>query len=691
MGSIKQEVWEQHLYSYPQEEELLKPFLPGFDVTWGRRRKGYNTELSIYFLKPEPFMVETYGFSQEILLAYSPFKSLEARTIQATEKFLNEPPSQGRVEKLTYFLVSDDDNAVEWINSYTSVNQESRIIVTFTAKDIKDRRADAWFIRNTLNKQLYNRDLFDFRLPLEKDTYFFGREDIVASYHDAIKRSENRGLFGLRKTGKTSTLYKLERTVKTDDTAYFLYYDCKSPSIRKLRWFQLLRRVCEDLSTESGNKVEGSFDEVNAADTFMRLVSKLNKSAVLVFDEIEYISPIAQEDQHWQKDFVDFWQTFWACQSRHRKISTIIAGVNPHVVELDSVNNIQNPLFGIVSYQYLKGLGLDEMRRMVRTLGRRMGMQFEPAAFNYMHERYGGHPLLTRIACSLINSAIRLSNESRPVLLTRERLVREEDARDADLMFYCRHVVSELRHFYPDEYEMLEWLASGQINDFLEFASHPEYTKHLQEYGLLSYDASGLPKIPIPVIGRFVGLELARKENRKTIYRVIPAADREKWTKKRVGSILNDIRFLEKLISNTTPPLPTLFGPNSFPEADAFQNIKVCTNEDDFKSFINTCNRCFVESIEVYGKSISRPNYYWEDIKMNFPGLWFSLHRIKLYRHNYMHLKLTPKVNSELLEYLNRDLEGKNPSQVPELYFVLQQATLDGLLTGIQIEVNKLI
>jgi hypothetical protein len=691
MGVIKEEVWNQHLYSYPQEEELLKPFLQGFDVTWGRRKKSHNSELSIYLLKPEPFMAETYGFSQEILLAYSAYKNIEARSIQAAEKFLQEEPIKGRVEKLTYFLLSEDDNAVEWVNSYTSVNQESRIIVTFATKEIKDNKNDPWFIRNTLNKQLYNRDLFDFRLPLEKDTYFFGREDIVASYHDAIKRSENRGLFGLRKTGKTSTLYKIERTVKADDSAYFLYYDCKLPSIRKLRWFELLKKVSEDLSAASGIKIQGSFDEINVADTFIKLISQLSKPAVLVFDEIEYISPIAKVDTHWLKDFVDFWQTFWACQSRYRKVSTIIAGVNPHVVELDSIDEIQNPLFGIVSYQYLKGLGLDEMRRMVRTLGRRMGMQFEPAAFNYMHERYGGHPLLTRIACSLINSAIRINNENRPVMLTKGRLLKEEESRDSDLMFYCRHVVSELRQFYPDEYEMLEMLASGQITDFLEFSMHPEYTKHLQEYGLLAYDTSGAPKTSIPVIARYVGLELARKENRKTIYRVVPASEREKWAKKRINSILHDIRFLEQLVSKTTTPMPSLFGPNSFPEADAFHNIKVCANEEDFKSFINACNRCFVESIEVYGKSISKPNYFWDEIKNAYPGLLFALQRIKLYRHNYMHLRLNPKVNDEFLAYLDRDLEGKNPSQVPELYFVLQQATLDGLLTGIQVEVNKLI
>jgi hypothetical protein len=235
---------------------------------------------------------------------------------------------------------------------------------------------------------------------------------------------------------------------------------------------------------------------------------------------------------------------------------------------------------------------------------------------------------------------------------------------------------------------MLEFLASGRTSDFIEIASYPEYTKHLKSYGLLSYDKYHLPIISIPVIGRYIGLELAREEGRRTIYKIIEPAAREIWVRKRTATIIHDIRFLEKLIMKNG--LPSLFGPNSFPEADNFLIRSACQSEDDFNSFVNSCNRCFVESIENYGKSISRSNYFWQDIKNQYSGLFYALHRIKVYRNNHMHLKLNPDVNDQLLEYLKQDLEGRNPGQVSDLYFVLQQCILDGLLTGIQIEINKL-
>ncbi len=533
--------------------------------------------------------------------------------------------------------------------------------------------------------------MFDYRLPLQKDTYFFGRQDIVMEYYDAIKRGENRGIFGLRKTGKTSLIFKLERMFKLDGTLSLFYYDCKLPSIRRLRWSQLLEKICEDIRERFDIKIKGSYDEVNIANTFNELISKISNSEkriVLVFDEIEYISPIALRDVHWKSDFIDFWQTFWACQSRNRNISAVIAGVNPSAVEIDIFDGVQNPLFGIVPYNFLQGFSLDELSTMLNVLGKRMGMKFDSSSKEYIHKRYGGHPLLTRISCSLINSSIKTKGDTKPVDITKLWLLDNEEERDADLVFYCRHVVSELQQFYPEEYEMLELLACGQTSDFIELATYPEYTRHLKSYGLLGQDKKRHPIISIPVVGRYIGLESARKEGRRTIYKLVEPSRRIDWLEKRTQSILHEFRFLERLIQKLN--YPCLFGTNSFPEADKFVSVKVCQNADDFANFINTCYRCFVESIDNHGKSISKSDFYWKDVKNTYPGLWDALQRIRVYRNDFFHLKLNPNVNSSLLEYLDVDLEGNPPNQANELHFWLQQCVLDGMLIGLQIESQRL-
>jgi hypothetical protein len=690
MGQIVSEVRTLHLDAHPNEEEILRPFLNGFDVTWGRQRFIRNTTLSVYILKPESHMAETFGFNQEVLLIYSEYPTLEARTMQAADQFINDDPGKGRVEKLTYFLISKMPNAEEWVRAYEASNYESRLVVSFSANELVAAKADAWFVRNKIGAQLFSRDLFDFRLPLEKDTYFFGREDYLMDYLDAAHRGENRGVFGLRKTGKTSFLFRLERSLTDDGTGKVIFLDCKSPSIRQLRWHELLVAISARIAKSLGVEFVEPSDTRLIADNFTELLAKIpdGTRVTVIFDEIEYISPFAIDDKQWGKDYVPFWQTIWAAQSRHRRLEVIIAGVNPSIVEVDKIGGVQNPLFGIVSYKYLRGLSLPDTRRMLRVLGRRMGLRFSEKGIDYIHRRYGGHPLLTRLACSIVHKVEVSKNSIRPVDLNDEELAKAESGRDAELSFYCGHVVSEIRDFYPREYELLEMLALGQRSKFQSEAVYPEFSRHLREYGLLDDSDASAPTIAIPVVGRFIALEEARRAGRQTIMSVVPSAERVYWLKERVGAILRDFPEVER--GARTAGLTPLFGPNSFPESYKFANLVVVRSEVEFENMMNVCNRCFVESIEQYGRSVKNENYFWRDIRSNYPTLWDALHRVKTYRHNRVHLRLNQNAEISLKDYVKRDLEGREPGTVEDVWFVLQQCVLDGLLIGLQSEISRL-
>jgi hypothetical protein len=689
MTQIQEEVRTFHLRDYPAEEQLLRPFLSGFDVTWARRRHGHNTQLSVYFLRPEAFMTEMFGFTQELMLVYSPFSSLEPRTLQASEQFLEDDPARGRVEKLTLILLTEAPNPEEWVKRYLVSNQESRVIVALSASELRAKGADSWYIRNKISDQLFARDLFDFRLPLERDTYFFGRDDLLLDYRDAARRGENRGLFGLRKTGKTSFLFKLQRFLAAEG-AQVLYYDCKSPSIRQLHWHELLDKVGKDLGACLDRKFKTPSDHRRFAEVFTNLLEKApaESRTLLVFDEIEYISPFATEDQHWKSEYIPFWQTIWAAQSVHRKISVLIAGVNPSIVEVDRIGSTQNPLFGIVPYTFLKGLDRDEVRRMLRVLVKRMGISFADDATDYMYVRYGGHPLLTRLASSYMHKRTSAQKTPRPVEVTSKELQTTEDSRDADLSFYCRHVVSELREFYPDEYTLLEWLAAGRAADYLEFANYPDHIRHLRDYGLVSTETASAPRVTLAVVGRYVAQEEARREGRKTILRVVKTEERGTWLERRKQAILDDLAELQRAAEPEA--LPALFGPNSFPESHKFAALTVVTDEAGFGVFINCCHRCFVESIEAFGKHSRKADYFWNDIRASYPSLQEALHRIRVYRHEQMHIRLNPGVEAALQRFLRQDLEAREPAQIEDLWFLLQQATLDALFNALQIELSRI-
>jgi hypothetical protein len=690
MGTIHPDVFRAYLSDHLHEQSILAPFLATFDVTYVFPPRRARTDLSGYFLRPEKEITDSYGFTQEILLIYSPFPTLQARTIQTAEELLTRPAALGRVETLVIFLVSEMSNPENWISTYLTQNRESRMLVPFSADALRQNRGDPWYVRNILSRVLFNRDLFNYRLPLERDLYFFGRDDLLLEFIDSAKASENRGVFGLRKTGKTSFLYKFIRTINEQKIGYTLLYDCKDTSVRSLHWSELLRRICDDICRLHNVKIKVPTDERLLSRYLADILLSIRKQrkVILIFDDFEFITPLSVDDLHWHDEFVPFWQSIWSAQSARRNLSVVLAGLNATPCERDRVGRVQNPLFAIVAVNYIRGLGSADLRRMILILGRRMGLFFDDGAIEYLSARYGAHPLLTRLVCSSVHQEIRALQIDRPLVIDPAFLTKNEEERDSKLVYYCSHIVSELKEFYPDEYNMFELLATKQIREFMDFAIFPEYIRHLREYGLITYDVDGLAYVQIPVIGKYVALEKARNEGRRTILRVITEKHREEWRAERTILIVEGVRELERMAQAQGLALP--FGPTSFPEADRFRETAVVSTRDEFVSFIGCCYRTFVESIDKYGASVGKTQYFYNEMSKTFPRLQEALTRVRLYRNDVGHLLLYPKVASSLSSFLKADLEGRPASVVEEVWFVLQQCVLDGLFNALQAELTRL-
>lgn len=687
MGIIVSNVKNMFLPSHPEQENILKPFLNGFDVTYADKVRINNTQLFVFMLKPEQYLSEAFGLDKEILLAYTPYETLQPRAIQAVNMLFESFPFKNRVDTLNCFLISPDSEVLNYAGITNFTDEQSRSIVPFVYSQLISNSSDSWYVRNTLRKNFYDVDLFGYTLPLRDETSFFGRQQIVARYIDAIKRCENRGIFGVRKSGKTSLLFKIDRIIRDQRLGYVFFYDCKSPSYRKMHWNELLGAICDNIAKRLNIKIRKEYDETNIIKSFryvMKTASDMNKKIVIMFDEIEYISFKSPMDIHWHTEFVDFWQTIWSVQSLHRNLVFILSGVNPSVSETDTIDGIQNPLFGIVQAEYLQGLSPEDARTMIHTLGKRMGLNFNYEAITLLYNQYNGHPMLLRLACSYINR--QFENENRPITITKETVAGIQEGIDIELAYYFKHVVSEIQQFYPEEYEMFEMLASGQTSDFVELSQITEYTKHLYNYGLVAKNSNGTPYVKMPVAGRYVAMELAKKENRTTLYKVVELDKRSSWVSQRAKSIIRDIRQLELAIRGASKD--KLFGDNSFPEAEKFASITPVASGAEFQSFFNICNRCFVESIENYGKSIGKTKYFWNEIKNSYPNLFNVLHRIKIYRHSEDHLMLKQDVAKKYSEYWSTDTQGiSNPD---EQRFVIQQKLLEEFLTAIQIEIDAI-
>src|SRR5699024_6836307 len=116
--------------------EMLKPFLNGFDVTYGEKIKLNNTVLYTYLLKPEEFIINGYGIEKEILLAFSNYDELQARAIQAVNMLFDRFPYRNRIDTLNCFFVSRDVKVMEYKGVTAFGEGCSRVIVPLVYEEV---------------------------------------------------------------------------------------------------------------------------------------------------------------------------------------------------------------------------------------------------------------------------------------------------------------------------------------------------------------------------------------------------------------------------------------------------------------------------------------------------------------------------------------------------------------------------
>lgn len=167
----------------------------------------------------------------------------------------------------------------------------------------------------------------------------------------------------------------------------------------------------------------------------------------------------------------------------------MLVGTNPSCVEQSMIAGHENPLFGSIPGEYVPSFTVEQTREMVRTLGRYMGLRFDEVIYGKLFEDFGGHPFLIRQFCSSVHHACK---GDRPIKVDKALYEKVMKAFQRTAIDYLAMIVSVLRDWYPDEYDMLRMLGQGDQETFAEFAQdHGAYTKHLIGYGLITQSSHG--------------------------------------------------------------------------------------------------------------------------------------------------------------------------------------------------------
>lgn len=473
-----------------REQEIIKYWSNEFYITHSGEVRLARSRYKYFLVKPNDSYSETLGLSREILVVFSNYKEFEPRTLDAAEKIYKNFQEQ-RCEKICYILISDDKNISDALKK-TLNNAETQIIVPFTYDSFEENRGNQHFIRNNFRKYFNSRDLFDFSAPLKKEFYFFGRDNIVMDIIDKHTSSQNYGLFGLRKTGKTSIIYGVIRKLKAINGTGILI-DCQDPKISQNTWNHALFMVLDTVAKETNTTLKYQKDDFKpeeASNIFRESIINLHeqlggKSILLLFDEIENITFDKSADEKWREgfDFIYFWQTIRSVFQQTDKVFTFcILGTNPKCVEVPSFREVDNPIFQAFNPQFIPGFDVTQTREMVRKLGRLMGLKFEEVIYSKLQEDYGGHPFLIRKVCSIIAK----KNPERPVTIDRLKYNEAKIEFENDNASYFDMLLVVLQQYYPEEFQMLEYLSTNNMESFFQFVSEDSSSvKHLIGYGII--------------------------------------------------------------------------------------------------------------------------------------------------------------------------------------------------------------
>ena len=454
----------------------------------GKQELGNSVSYYV-LLKFSDILVDLFGLRKEIVAIFSPFSLFEPRTFKAFDEVLKRAGKKNRVEKICYMLFSKDMNIEE--NLRTSIgSKESQVIIPFTYDEAKLATDD--LVKQKFKSHFYLKDLFDMSVPLKEEYFFFGRGGTSIEIIQKHKENQNSGLFGLRKTGKTSIIYDIIRKCDYESEVLAIFIDCQNPAFSQKHWNEallyILNEVCKKANIANKYNETILFTADKAGELFEEGIKYINettnKSILFLFDEIENITFNKSPVEWWRngKDFIFFWQTIRSVYQRVGSLFTFcILGTNPMCVEIPSINGIDNPIFNIFRPQYLSGFDIKCTREMVRKLGKLMGIKFDECIYTKLTEDYGGHPFLIRQVCS----AISREYPSRPVVVDRIKYNKIRDEFNINSNYF-EQLIEVLKQFYPNEYEMLEMLATDNKKDFNYFAME-DYSliKHLVGYGII--------------------------------------------------------------------------------------------------------------------------------------------------------------------------------------------------------------
>jgi len=437
-----------------------------------------------------------FGLNREIQVLYTEYENVEPRALSVIQGRVRKDM---RVEPDVAILVSRDKH----VGDTARRRAGEMAIITVNLDEI--RGGESPLLHTLIAQAVATVDHFDVATPVRDPSGFYGRQDEIETIASDLRRAISVGVFGLRKAGKTSLLNAITALRNDDDRNVTVRIDVSEivsaeqfrstvlegfwAAIRKIPGNEDLHPRIRTLTRQGVRRVDLTDSATFWIQDLRALLQNVERPAILIVDEIDQAFPPRSNLEHAEALalFGSLVQLRSLLQEQDR-LALLCAGVDPALFERPLLDGRDNLLYKLVRLVWLAPMTRGEMAEMVRSLGKRMGVRVRGhQEIDSLFDSYGGHPLLTRKACSI--AVRRRTPETLPFHITSEALAAALTSRDyGGPQDQAADVLASFTEWFPDEAALLRLYFSSNAEE-RELAlsvldDNPDAMMHSTAYGL---------------------------------------------------------------------------------------------------------------------------------------------------------------------------------------------------------------
>ena len=241
-----------------------------------------------------------------------------------------------------------------------------------------------------------------------------------------LLRYQGIGLFGLRKSGKTSILLQLGLMLRQHPIIHIDLQRYGSSHYGAALFNDILQGLYK-LDTQGKHSNYQPFPQNQPAaelttEFIQRVIDFSNaicqthkyKLPILCFlDEVERIIPTPEDNREKAEEFNACLGALRVLSQEQRQLSLLVADVHPDCNRMNQWAQqgvATNPVFNFFKEVFVSPFSEEETQEMLTNIGKLMGLEFDEATPRQIHQQSGGHPFVSRQLARFLTQKLKEKN-----------------------------------------------------------------------------------------------------------------------------------------------------------------------------------------------------------------------------------------------------------------------------------------